>query len=338
MVIDVHAHLAPTSFISSMHAHGHRFGVEVLGEAGQPPRLQIGDWTSGPMFPALCDQDDRLVYMDANGIDVQVLSPFIDLTAYEVDPAVAVPYSTELNEAMAESVARTPGRFAGLGTAPLHAGGERAAQVLRSAMTDLGLRGVEIPTRVPGRELDDPDLDPFWAAAEQLGAFILLHPHRSRDLRPDAQPFLDFVLGNPADTTLAVGQLMFGGVLTRFPGLKVCAVHGGGFLPWQLGRMDAGWYRAFPDSSEDLLPSRQLRGLYVDSIMHRTDSLNHLLKVMGSEHILLGTDYPYALGDLTPLDTLSPTDLAKEPHRTRICCHNAATLLDLEVPATEPAR
>ena len=183
---------------------------------------------------------------------------------------------------------------------------EAAAAELRHAVVELGMDGVEIATTVDGRDLDDPDLEPFWAAAEELRCLVLIHPYASLAGRGVSRYFLNNLVGNPAESTVALAHLVFGGVLERHPGLRVCMVHGGGFAPYQLGRWDHGFDRNARGAAANLTrpPSDWVRGVFHDTVLHSPASLRFLLDVVGADHVVLGSDYPFEMGDLDPVTTL----------------------------------
>ena len=177
--------------------------------------------------------------MDAHGVDVQLLAPTVFTFFYQHEPALGFACAMLQNDEIAAEVRRHPDRFLGLAGVPLQAP-ELAAGELARAMTELGLRGAMIGSHVNGRNLDDPALEPFWAAAEALGAFIFVHPHAGAAPERLGSYYLKNLVGLPFETTVAGASLVFGGVLERHPGLKVCLSHGGGFLPYQAGRFRHG--------------------------------------------------------------------------------------------------
>ena len=176
---------------------------------------------AGPLRPDFSDTARRLAAMDAAGVDVQILSSWIDMTAYALPADAGARYARMFNEALVATAAEHPARFRAVGTVPLQAPDAAVAE-LRHAVVELGMDGVEIATTVDGRELDDPDLAPFWAAAEDLRCLVLIHPYASLAGRGVSRYFLNNLVGNPAETTIAVAHLVFGGVLERHPDLRLC--------------------------------------------------------------------------------------------------------------------
>jgi aminocarboxymuconate-semialdehyde decarboxylase len=331
MTYDVHAHCIPQRVIDQVRAGRDDLGVEIAeGEAGgRRGRLVIaGTPCRMPLHPGLTDLDARLAAMDAAGVTVQLLSSWIDLTSYALPTDQGERLARLFNDAVADMVADHPDRFRGLCTVPLQAPG-RAAATLRHAVTELGMVGVEIATTVDGRELDDPDLAPFWAAAADLRCLVLLHPLDSLSGRGVRRHFLSNMVGNPAETTIAVGHLVYGGVLQRHPDLRVCVVHGGGFVPYQAGRIARG-YRARPDLTATVLsepPEASLRRLYFDTVLHDPQAIAALVAFAGVEHVVLGSDYPFEMGDPDPVGTVRKVPGLTEVERDLIQRGNVERLI-----------
>jgi aminocarboxymuconate-semialdehyde decarboxylase len=277
--------------------------------------------------PLLNDLDVRLVAMNTARVDVHALSVVPTLYHYWADALLANDIVAAANEHIAATVAQRPDRLAGLATVALQHP-ELAADQLRMAHTQLGLRGVEISTSVAGRDLSDPGLDPFWAAAEQLGSFVFIHPWGC-SLGPRLSlAYLGNIVGQPTETTLALHHLVFGGVLDRFPGLRICAAHGGGYFPHYLARADHA-YQVRPESRTMARPpSAYLDTLYFDSLVYTDDTLSRLLSVAGPAHVLLGTDYPFDMGVPNPVDRIDSLNL-DPADRNAIVGATAASLLNL---------
>lgn len=327
--IDVHAHVVPAAVIAACERDGGSYGVEVLRQDGAPAVRVAGDRPL-PVRADLVEVGPRLAAMDRAGVATQVLSAWVNLTAYRLDGAAGARFCRMFNEALAGLVAAHPGRFMALATAPLQAP-SRAAAELRHAVERLGMAGAEIGTTVDRTELDDPGLDPFWAAASDLGAIVLVHPMDPLAGRGIARYFLDNAVGRPAETTIAVAHLVLGGVLERFGDLRVCVVHGGGFLPFQRGRLDRA-YVAKPELAAVHLtrpPSAWLRRLYYDTVVHDPDVLAWLVDFAGAEHVLLGSDYPFEMGDPDPVATVQSVPGLDDHQRRLILRGNLERLLRL---------
>jgi aminocarboxymuconate-semialdehyde decarboxylase len=207
---------------------------------------------------------------------------------------------------------------------------EKAAAELRHAITKLGLVGVELATTVDGLELDDPSLEPFWTAAEELKALLLVHPGASLAGRIASRYGLANLVGNPAESTIAIAHLIFGGVLERHPDLRLIIVHGGGFAPYQIGRWDRGFSTGTRGAAEHLTrsPGEWLRTLYFDTVLHSPQSLRHLIDVVGIERVVLGSDYPYVMGEPEPVRALDAVEGLDDEARDLILHGNVSALLE----------
>ncbi len=237
---------------------------------------------------------DRIRAMDEQGIDVEALS--INPYWYKAERDLARELIKIQNEKLAELCAAQPDRFVAFATVALQYPDLAAAQ-LEEGVKKLGLRGVSIGGSVNGEELADPKFHPFWAKAESLGVLVFIHPQGTAEFekRLKGNGFLVNVIGNPLETTIALSHLIFEGTLDRFPGLKICAAHGGGYLPSYAGRSDAGCV-TFPDRCTKPLqkrPTEYLRQLYYDTIVFTPEALRHLVAECGANQIMMGTDYPY---------------------------------------------
>ncbi|MGH9246829.1 MAG: amidohydrolase family protein [Acidimicrobiales bacterium] len=329
MTIDVHAHCIPSALLELLRAEGPSFGMEVIQTRRGEAAILAGRVELPPFRPYLTDIGPRLAHMDATGVQVQLLSSWIDLTAYALEPASGAAYARRFNRILAEEAGRHPDRFLALATVPLQAP-RAAAEELRFAVGELGMVGVEIATTVDGTDLDQAGLDPFWEAAAELRCLVLLHPYAPLAGVDLGRHFLDNLVGRPAETTIAVAHLAFSGVLDRHPGLVMCVVHGGGFFPYQLGRMRRGFTAVPHLSARDLRtdPEALARRLYYDTVLHSPPALAFLVDVVGAEHVVVGTDYPFEMGDPDPVATVGAIPRLSEPQRRLILEGNVRRILD----------
>lgn len=326
---DVHAHCAPTGLLAELELNGARFGIEMVDtDRGRALRF-AGGVTTPPLRPDFDDIDHRITSMDAAQVDVQLLSTWIDLSAYSLPKEVGVAYSRWFNDLLAETVASRPGRFLGLCTVPMQAP-MAAAEELRRCVVDLGMAGVEIATTVTGRDLDDPDLDPFWAVAAELRCPVLLHPYESLAGRGVSRYFLNNLVGNPAESTIAMAHMLFGGVLDRHLDLRPVMVHGGGFAPWQAGRWDRGFEAVAHLTGKGGIttrPSDLLRRVHFDTVLHDPAVVQLLIQWAGVERVVVGSDYPFPMGDLMPIGTLDRIGTLSGSDRALILGGNVERLL-----------
>ncbi|GAB3646835.1 amidohydrolase family protein [Ramlibacter alkalitolerans] len=282
--------------------------------------------------PKLTGVDERLKDMDRMGVDVQAICPAPYHFFYFTEPDVGAQLAREVNEGIAKLVADTPDRFVGLGSVPLQ-DAELAVRELEYAVKNLGLRGVEICTNVNGRNLTDPalGLEKFFARAEELGILVFMHPLGYTQADRLTEHYFNNVIGNPLDSTVAVSHLIFDGTMARHPKLKVLVAHGGGFVAHYWARMDHAW-RARPDCRTVIKrpPSKYLEKFYFDTITHDPQMLKHLVERFGADHVVLGTDYPYDMGDEDPLGLLAQVKRLPKAERDLIAGGNAARLLKLK--------
>jgi aminocarboxymuconate-semialdehyde decarboxylase len=297
--IDSHTHILTKEAMRLLAKESPK-GAPVLKNPDAPnATLEInGKVVQQPLPREIWDVELRLRDMDANAVDVQVLSPTVFTFFYEQDAALAQACASLQNEEIAAVVRQHPDRFLGLGSVPLQAP-QAAADELKRGMTQLGLRGAMIGTNVNGRNLDDPALEPFWANASELGAFIFIHPHAGAAAERLSAYYLKNLVGLPFETTIAAACLVFGGVLERHPRLKICLSHGGGFVPYQAGRLEHGWeVRSEPRAHIHEPPSASLGRLFYDTILHSKSTLEFLIDSVGHDRVLLGSDYPFDMGNL----------------------------------------
>jgi aminocarboxymuconate-semialdehyde decarboxylase len=328
-VIDVHAHIdvpAVYGLVADQPGLAAEQAVQFATFGAESIKRNVELMTTS-YRPLLDDLGTRLAQMDAAGVGIHAISVVPTLYHYWADAPLANDIVAAANEHIATAVAAQPDRLVGLATVALQHP-ELAADQLRMAHTQLGMRGAEISTSVAGRDLSDPELDPFWAAAEELGSFLFIHPWGCSLESRLALGYLGNVIGQPAETTIALHHLVFGGVLDRFPALKICAAHGGGYFPHYLGRADHA-YQVRPESRRmQRPPSEYLDSLYVDSLVYTDDSLARLVSIAGPGHVLLGTDYPFDMGVTDPVARIDAIGLPA-PDRDAITGGTAARLLSL---------
>ncbi len=271
----------------------------------------------------------RLPDMDRLGIDIQAISPSPIQYYYWAEADLGRTVTRMINDRVAEAVASHPDRFVGMGTVPMQSP-EFAVAEMRRCVTELGMRGIEIATNVDGRDLADPMFRPFFAAAEELDVLIFIHPHHFTHPERLTQHYFNNVIGNPLESTIAVSHLIFGGVLERYAGLKICVAHGGGYLAAYAGRMDHA-FRSRRDCREHISrpPTDYLKKLYFDTMVFEADQLAFLVEKYGSDHILMGTDYPFDMGEPQPVEFVESVPSLNDVDRERILGGNAARLLKL---------
>jgi aminocarboxymuconate-semialdehyde decarboxylase len=275
--------------------------------------------------------ETRLKDMDRMGIDIQAVSPAPNQTYYWTDPELGTELSRMVNDRLAEIVATWPKRFVALGTVPLQ-NADLAIAELERCVKQLGLRGVEINPSVNGMDLTDPrlNLEPFFARAQALDVVIFMHPIGFTQGERLMDHYFNNVIGNPMETTIAASHLIFDGVMQRNPKLKVVLPHAGGYLAHYWARMDHA-YRARPDCRSVIkrAPSSYLGKMYFDTIAFDPRMLRQLVDRYGPEHVLLGTDYPYDMGEEDPVGLIGDIPGLKRAERDMIEGGNARRLLKI---------
>lgn len=280
------------------------------------------------IWACLTTVEQRLRDMDKMGVDVQAISSSPAQFMYWLDPELGRKTARAVNENLASIVARHQDRFVALANVPLQSA-DAAAEELEYCIKRLGFRGVEIGTNVDGREVSR-GLDKFWAKAQELGVMVFMHPNGFTGAERLSDHYFNNVIGNPLDTTVAVGHLVFDGVLERFPKLKIVTAHGGGYVGHYPARMDHVWgARVDARSQLKKKPRQSLAKLYFDTIVFDRDQLRHLVNLWGADHILVGTDYPYDMGWYDPHGFVDGCGFLKDPDRAAIKGLNAAKLLGI---------
>jgi len=310
--IDVHSHFFPRGILEALRTVGERYRTPVQTRDDGSVFVVTPERPYGPIGPGFYDLDHRLSFMQAEDITTQVLCAPPFLFYYWLDARAALDVIRMENDAIAAAVADHPGRFVGLGTVPLQ--DVRLAVQECERIARAGLRGIEIGSNVDDRDLDAPAFLPFFEAAEALGLAILIHgANVGGGARMDDYHLRNLV-GFPLDTTLAAARLIFSGVLDRFPRLRICVGQAGGFLPYVIGRFDHGFAvrrecRRFLGEA----PSGHLRRLYFDTITHSPRVLRLLLDTVGTERVMLGSDFPFDMGAPHPRAVVTAqADLSQE--------------------------
>lgn len=281
--------------------------------------------------PKLSTIEVRLKDMDRMGVDIQAICPAPNQCYYWTEAGYGLELAREANERLAEIAATWPDRFVAMGTVPLQ-NADMAAAELERCVKKLGMRGVEILPNVNGRDLGDPalGLDKFFAKAQELGIVIFMHPLGFTHGNRFVDHYFNNVIGNPLETTVAVSHLIFDGVMERHPKLRIVLPHSGGYLAHYWARMDHAW-RARPDCHTVIKkpPTSYLKRFYFDTITFDTQMLRRLIDKWGADHVLLGTDYPYDMGEDNPVKLIESVPRLTRADKDRIMGGTAAKLLGI---------
>lgn len=304
MKIDIHTHILPPEIPKFKEMFGYGGFIQLQQCVGCATARDMVD-DSGKFFRRVeanaFDPSVRVQECDSHGVDVQVLSTVPVMFSYWTKPQDGLKVAQLLNDHIAGVVRSNSKRFIGLGTLPMQAP-ELAVSEVERGMRDLGLRGFQIGSHVNDMNLSDPRLFPVYEACEKFGASLFVHPWDMMGQEKMHKYWLPWLVGMPAETSLAICSMIFGGVFERFPKLRVAFAHGGGAFPFTLDRIQHG-FEARPDLvaiDNKRAPKDYLGHFWVDSLVHGGEALAYLRNLFGANRICLGTDYPFPLGELTP--------------------------------------
>jgi len=326
MNIDLHSHFFPIDALQHPGKFENRAPKIVLDQDKLSVTSQIGmrvGLGAGAYDPAA-----RIKALDEMSIDVQAISPSPILLFYWEAPAVAAHFSRKQNEAIQAVVKKHPDRFVGFGSVPLQSVPESIA-IAREAKA-MGLKGLEIGNAVGDKPLDDPMFEPFFQAAQELDLLLFVHPlEGGLDADDPLAPILGNVLQFTFRTTMMVERMIITGMFEKYANLKLCLSHGGGLLAFNIWRLDHS-YGLRPDLQKQLphKPSEYLKQLYFDTIVHSVAALQYLVQVVGADRVVIGTDYPMAMGDFESIAKVMQLELS-DAQRGQILGGNAARALNL---------
>jgi aminocarboxymuconate-semialdehyde decarboxylase len=345
MKLDLHTHILPREWPDLDKKYGYPGFIRLEHCDACSARMMKGDRMFREVQSNTWDPAPRLEDMDRAGVSMQALSTVPVMFSYWAKPADAHDLSRLLNDHIAEVVRAHPTRFVGLGTIPLQ-DPELAAAELERCVRELGFRGVQIGTHVDANEhcqgadcrnLDHPSLDVVWRTAEKLGAAIFVHPWDMLGKSRMPKYWLPWLVGMPAETCLAICSMMFSGVFDRFPKLRVAFAHGGGSLPFTLGRIEHAFH-VRPDlvavdnknnPRSYLATADRPARFYVDSLVHDPDALQLLIRLFGTNRVALGSDYPFPLGEAHPGALIESMSDLTQKDKTQLLVGTAEEFLGL---------
>ncbi|TAJ99844.1 amidohydrolase [bacterium] len=324
--IDIHAHFVPDLYLRLIETEGEARGVR-LRPGPDGPLILVGPVPIGPISAHYHDLALQLKAMDAQGVTVHALS-LMPPMVYWADGALGIRLAALVNDAMAEAARLHPDRFVFLATLPMQ-DPEAAVSEVDRAVTQLGCRGIYLGTNVRGKELTDPSFLPVFERIYALKVPVFLHPLNVIGAERLTNHYLHNLLGNPFDTAVAAANLIFSGLLDRFPKLNICLPHAGGALPYLIGRLNHGWKVRQECRALKKPPSSYLRRFTYDTISHAPESLNYLIKLVGADRVMLGSDYCFDMGYERPVEVITRLKGLRRADRAKILGGNAARLLRL---------
>lgn len=332
IAVDMHAHVFSSSAKALMDKHYQ--SAEILTPDrdpymffAHPSSLAVDNEAIPSLVHKMIALEPRAADMDKTRVDIQIVSPVPIQFFYWTDPELGNDLARAQNNDVSELVKGDPDRFVAMGTLPMQ-DAKASVVEMRRAVKELDIRAFIISSNIDGVELSDRRFDPIYAEALALDVPLFLHPFGFTDgarLRPF---FMHNCVGQPLEEQIAVSHLIFGGVLDRHPGIKICIAHGGGYFPYYAGRMDHSWeYR--PELRETISkpPSEYLRDLYYDTVVFRPDQLEYLVDMVGVDRVMMGTDYPFDMQEFEPVSFVESATKLGAGERKKILGGTAAKLM-----------
>jgi aminocarboxymuconate-semialdehyde decarboxylase len=328
--IDIHTHILPPDWPDLQERYGYGGWVQLERQGTGCAHMTLDGSFFRSVDPNCFDAGIRLRDCADHGVQVQVLSTVPIMFSYWAKPQDTLDLAKLLNDHIAGVCAEHPRRFVGLGTVPMQ-DPDLAAREIERCVHGLGLAGIEIGSHVNGMNLDHPKVVPILEAAASIGAAVFVHPWEMLGRERMSKYWLPWLVGMPAETSLSICSMIFGGVLEKLPELRIAFAHGGGAFPATLGRIEHG-FNVRPDLcavDNEHNPRDYLGRFYVDSLVHDPDMLRYMIKLMGAESIALGSDYPFPLGEQVPGALIESMDLTPEV-RDRLLAGTALEWLAME--------
>src|SRR3990167_14377 len=328
--IDLHTHILPKNYPNLRERYGYGGFISLEHQENGKTIMMKGDEFFREVEPNCFCAHARLEDMDKTGVDVQVLSTVPVMFSYWAKPEDTVDLCHILNDDIAEVVKTNPKKFIGLATLPMQSP-DLAIEELRRCMGELGLAGIQISTHVNDWNLDAPELFPIFQEAERLGAAVFIHPWDMRGEDKFKDYWLPWLVGMPSETCIAICSMIFGGVFERLPNLKVCFAHGGGSFPGTLARIEHG-FNVRPDLCafrNNVKPSAYLGKFYLDSLVHDQSILKYIVNLIGRDKVILGSDYPFPLGEHKPGQIIEDVEEFDEETKQLLLADNCLEFLNL---------
>lgn len=331
MKIDVHAHFLPSATFDKLDRDGRSYGPRIRKNAEGKEMLFIRDKEFGIRVASRVEPELIIKDMDKIGLDMRALSILPPGVFYEVNPEDGVSFARRQNDAIAQVVTAYPDRFIGMATLPMQ-DVSKAVTELERAVRVLGFKAVQILTNVNGKNLDEPEFQPFFQKAQDLDVAIFVHPRplQAAGIERMQRYFLDNTIGNPLETTIAVASIIFGGVLERFPRLRFAFAHAGGYTPFIRGRWERSYKFVAKSRCNPKPPSEYLKLMYFDTIIHYGPALAYLVATVGADKVVLGSDYDADIGIHDPVRHVRNAAGISAADKQKILEETSVALLKLE--------
>ena len=326
MIIDIHSHVIPKRIVAAIAADPARFQARIEGEGDQRKIVHDQGYVY-PLFAEFHQAEAKLESMDRKGVAVSVISPAPPMFYYWADAELALQVAGLVNDGTADMVATNPERLRGMASVPMQHPDAAVAELER-VVKDYGFKAVEIGTSIEGAQLAEQRFKPLLKRASELGVFVFAHPYYVGSKAGLENYYLTNLIGNPLDTTVMLANLMFSGRLDELPDLKLVLAHGGGFAPYQIGRLVHGHrVRSETHRVTKSSPRELLQRIYFDSLVFEPKALRFLIDLVGADHVCIGTDAPFDMADTNPQDTIAAVPALTVEERRCVCCGTALKLL-----------
>jgi aminocarboxymuconate-semialdehyde decarboxylase len=326
MQIDIHSHVIPDRIVAAIAADPKRFRARIEGE-GSARKIIHDQGYVYPLFEEFRLVEAKLASMDRKGIDISVISPAPPMFYYWADADLALEVAGLVNDGVADMVGARPERLRGMATVPMQHPDAAVAELER-VVRNFGFKAVEIGTSIEGAQLAEERFRPLLRRASELNVFVFAHPYYVGAKAGLENYYLTNLIGNPLDTTVMLANLMFSGRLDELPDLKIVLAHGGGFIPYQIGRLVHGHaVRSETNGISKSSPKDLLKRIYFDSLVFEPQALRYLIDLVGADHVCIGTDAPFDMADNDPKATIDAVPGMTPLERQCVCCGTALKLL-----------
>ena len=322
--IDVHSHVIPETILQAMRENRDLYKTEIKGQ-GDKLKFVRGK-VEFDLVPEFYNADAKVESMDRKGIDISVISPGPQAFFYGLGADQALKTAHIVNEGVAQMAAARPDRLRGMATLPMQHP-DAAIVELERVVKEYGFKAVELGTAIGNEELADPKFRPVLRRIQELKVVLFAHPNTQGSAGRLDCYYLTNLIGNPLDTTIMVGKLMFSGALDELPEIKILLAHGGGFLPYQIGRFEHG-SKVRPDTRAvtSTSPLEMFRRFYFDALTHSPQAIRHLIDTVGSDHVMIGTDSPFDMGEEQPAQRLDAVPGLTAAEREDVCYRSALNM------------